>query len=267
MKKKIVFYGGGNMAEGIMRCLLNNAVVAPEQVTVNELIPARCEYLTKTYGVDALTSAVGAIKDADLVIVAVNPHQLPSVAEVLKPLLNERTVIISIVAATTIATLQNLLGGNRKVVRVTPNTLNQAGYGYSAVCIDNHCDDSDKASIKEILNALGQVMHLSEDMFNAFTSFSNAGPLWLYKAVEALTDAGVHVGFRRADARNIVLMNMLGVATILDKTGEHPAVKVDQMTSPGGVTIEALKSLQNEGFAASIMNSVSAGFDKVNSLE
>ena len=102
-------------------------------------------------------------------------------------------------------------------------------------------------------------------MFDLFQILGNVGPLWLYKTVEALTDAGVYVGFNRVDSRKIAIKNMLGVAGVLDITDEHPAVKVDQMASPGGVTIEALKVLQEEGFSTAIMNSVIAGVKKLKS--
>jgi pyrroline-5-carboxylate reductase len=250
-----------------MRGLLNKGMVTPEDVTVNELIPNRCEYLSKTYSVTAIANADDAIEKADLVIIAVNPPQVPLVTRVLKPLINEQTIILSIAAGVTIETLESQVGSDKKVVRVTPNTLSQSGSGYSAVCMNERCNDQDKSFITDVLNALGQIMYLNEDMFNIFSGFSNVGPLWLYKMVESLTDAGVYVGFSRADARNIVLKNMMGVAAVLDETGEHPAVKVDQMASPGGVTIEALRVLQQGGFASSLMNSAIASVDKVNSIE
>ena len=267
MNKKVVFCGGGNMAEGIVRGLLARGVAVPEGITVNELIPDRRKYLSDTYGVAAVADASEAIRTADMVIVAVNPPQVPSVTKVLKPLLAQQCIVLSIAAAITIGALEEQVGGNRKVARVVPNTLGQSGNGYSAVCVNAHCDAQDKACIDEVLGALGQVMYLPEGLFNAFSSFANVGPLWLYKMVEALVDAGVYVGFNRTDARNIVTKNMLGVASVLEATGEHPALRVDRMTSPGGVTIEALKALQQEGFSTALMNSVIAGFNKINSIE
>lgn len=267
MNKKIVFCGGGNMAEGIMRGLLNNGVAAPENITVSELYPARCEYLSSTYGVFALTDAAAAIKEADVIIIAVNPSQVPNVTKVLKTLINEKTIVLSIAAGVTIATLESQVGSDKKVLRVMPNTLIQSGNGHSAACVNGNLDDNDKEVVTAILNALGQTMYIAESMFDTFTAFSCSGPLWIYKTVEGLIDAGVYVGFSRREARNIIIKNMLGVAQVLDATGAHPAVKVDEMTSPGGVTIEALKSLQQEGLAAALMTSVTTAVRKANSIE
>lgn len=166
-----------------------------------------------------------------------------------------------------IETIAAAAGADKKIARVMPNTLSLSGNGYSAVCLTENCSEDDAQIVDERLNALGQVMHIGENMFDTFTGFSCTGPLWIYKMIEAMTDAGVYSGFARADARDIVIRNMIGAATVLSMTGEHPAVKVDQMTSPGGTTIEALKVLQQEGFANAIMTSVDACVSKTNSLK
>ncbi|MFV0364409.1 MAG: pyrroline-5-carboxylate reductase family protein, partial [Suipraeoptans sp.] len=242
-------------------------VLTAECITVNDPVVARRDYLTATYDITTVADVTEAAKKAAIVIIAVTPVHIPVVTKVLKPLINPQTVVLSIAAGITVDTLTEQLGNDKKIVRVVPNTLGQSGYGYSAYYLNELCSEQDKCDVEELLRALGQLMPITENMFNMFSSFSNVGPMWLYKTLEALIDAGVHIGLNRDNARNIVLMNMLGVATVLNETGEHPAVKVDQMASPGGVTIEACKTLQEHGFSPAIMNSVSACFDKTNSLE
>jgi len=264
MDKKIVFCGGGNMAESIMRELINKKVVPPIDITVSEIIPARCEYLNQTYGIQAMEDTDVAVKAADIVIISVIPAHVPEVLKKLRPLIVADTLLVSIAAGVTISRLAEDIGSDRKIVRIMPNTLGISGKGYSAACMNSLCDDNDRSIVTEIFEALGQIMFIEENMFNAFTAFSNVGPLWGYKMIEALTDAGVYIGFSRTEAKNIAIKNLIGSAGVLDITGEHPAVKVDQMTSPGGVTIESLKVLQEEGFATAIIDSVIAGFNKVN---
>ena len=267
MDKNIVFCGGGNMAEGIMRGLLTNGAVRKERVTVNELHPERCKYLSETYGVSAVIDAKEAMEAADMLIIAVNPHQVPSVTMVLKPLIKKEAIVLSIAAGITLESLENQLGSDRKILRMMPNTLIQSGNGHSAACINANINDEDKEFITNILNALGQTMYIKEDMFDTFTAFSCSGPIWLYKTIEALIDAGVYAGFSRIEARNIVLKNMQGVAQVLEESGAHPAVKVDEMCSPGGVTIEALRVIQEQGLQAGFMASVDAAVKKANSIK
>lgn len=216
--KKIVFFGGGPMGEGIMGGLIRGKVVEPQQITVSELLPARREYLEKTHGVLTTTDPAEAAT-ADVVI-----------------------------------------------LRVMPNTLIQSGNGYSAACINPNVNDDDKVIITNVLNALGQTMYVTENMFETFTAFCCTGPIWFYKTVEAMIDAGVYAGFSRADSRAMVIKNMLGVAQVLDATGAHPALKVDDMTSPAGVTIEALQVLHQERFTGALMTSVDAAVKKANSI-
>jgi pyrroline-5-carboxylate reductase len=267
MDKKIVFCGGGAMAEGILGGFLENGVVAPEQVTVNELLEPRRKYLNETYKVEAVADADEAVRNADVVIIAVNPFQVPSVTKTIRPLVNENTIILSIACGITLGVLADQLGSDRKILRVMPNTLIKSGNGYSAACVNENIDDEDKKVITTILDALGQTMYVQEEMFETFTAFCCTGPIWLYKTVEALIDAGVYAGFSRVESRNMVIKNMLGVAQVLDETGAHPAVKVDEMTSPAGVTIEALQVLQQQGFAGALMTSVDAAVKKANSIE
>ena len=254
------------MGEGIMRGLLVNKAVDPRDITVNELNPERCEYLKKEHGISAVADATQAIKTADMIIVAVNPYQVAAVTKVLKANAKTTAIIMSIAAGLTISTLEDQLGRDKKIVRVMPNTLIQVGNGYSAACINANIDEEDCEFITKILNALGQTMYIKEEMFDTFTAFSCSGPMWLYKTVEALINAGVYVGFGRQEARNIILKNMLGVAQILEKTGVHPAVKIDEMCSPAGVTIEAFKAIEEDGLSATFIKSMAVAVDKANSI-
>ncbi len=153
--KKIVFCGCGPMGEGILGGLLNNNVAKAKDVTVNELMEVRRTYIAETYGVAAVENASDALKAADLVIIAVNPAQMPKVAQTIRPLIKKACIVMSIAC---------------------------------------------------------------------------------------------------------------GVSQVLDNTGAYPAKQVDDMTSPGGVTIEALQVLQQKGFAGTLMSSVDAAVKKANSI-
>ena len=264
MGKKVVICGCGNMGEGVLRSLLNKKVVDATDVTISEKNPARCDYLIDTYGVSAVSDASAAIAEADMVIIAVVPKIVPIITESIKKLVGSETIVLSIAAGVTIGTLEDQLGADKKVVRVMPNTLNQTGYGYSAVAVNANITEDDKTFVTDVINSLGQTMFLGEDMFNAFTAYSCSGPMWLYKMASELTDAGVYVGFSRAEAMDIVLKNMAGVAKVLEMTGEQPGEKVAQMCSPAGVTIEGLKALNDGGFSAVVGDSVAKAVAKAN---
>lgn len=255
------------MGEGILKGLLDDNVSTPENITIIDTDLKRCDYLSTNYGVNALTDSNDAIKEASMVIIAVNPPIVPIIAKMIKPLINDNTIVMSTAAGVTMESIESYMGSDKKLVRVMPNTLIQSKNGYSAVCKNNNIHSDDEKFITKIVNTLGQTMYLEEDMFDSFTAFSCAGPLWLYKTVETLTNAGVYIGFSRTDALNIVIKNMIGVGQVLDSTGDHPAIKVDQMTSPAGVTIEGLKVLEEKGFDAAIMASIIAADKKSRSIK
>ncbi len=262
MSRKIVFLGGGNMAEGILRAMVSSGAFSPEDVTMQEILPARCEYLEKTYGVKAAADAGAAAASADMVIVAVVPSLVGAVAEPLKDIIGRETVIMSIAAGATVEALEGFFGAEKKILRMMPNVLNQVGVGYSAVVVNQNITDEDRAFAKAVADTLGTTKFIQEEQFDIFTSFCSTGPLWVYKFVEAMIDAGVYVGFGRQEARDMVLKNLTGVARLLEETGEHPVAKVDAMTSPAGITIEALAALQKSGFASDILDSIVAATKK-----
>ncbi|MEY8367367.1 pyrroline-5-carboxylate reductase [Anaerovoracaceae bacterium 42-11] len=266
MSKKIVFCGGGNMAEGVIRSVLQREVAAAGDITVSELNPQRCDYLKETYGVEALVDASAAMKSADLIVIAVLPKIVPVVLKSLVGVIKDDAMVLSIAAGVKIAAIEEVLGAERKVIRVMPNTLGQSGNGHSAVCLNGNIGEEDKEYALRFLGALGQTIILPESMFGEFTAYSCSGPMWLYQMADVLIDAGVYAGFSRSDARRMVIKNMLGVAMILDETGDEPKERVSEMCSPGGVTIEGYKSLVDEGFASAVMTSVDKAVKKANAI-
>lgn len=169
--KKIVFCGCGPMGEGILGGLLNNNVAKAKDVTVNELLEVRRTYIAETYGVAAVENASDALKAADLVLIAVNPAQMPKVAQTIRPLIKKACIVMSIACGVSLGALAGMLGDDKKILRVMPNTLIKSGNGYSAACVNPNIDEEDKKLITAVLNALGQTMYVTEDMFETFTAF------------------------------------------------------------------------------------------------
>ena len=261
--KKLVFYGGGKMAEGIIRGLIQNGTAVPEMIAVQELIPARCDYLSDTYGVTAKTDATEEIKGADMVLIGVNPYQVANVAKSLKKILQPETIVLSYACGVEIKVMEEELGSDKKIARLIPNTLNQSGNGYSAVHVNENLSEEDKDFVHNLALGLGKVIYLEESKFNGFQAFGCTGPLWIYKFIEAMIDAGIYVGFTREEASQMTIENLLGVAKVLQMTGASPTARIEELTSPGGVTIEALRVLQESGsYMTPTITSVEAAVEK-----
>jgi pyrroline-5-carboxylate reductase len=170
-------------------------------------------------------------------VIAVNPYQLESVTDVMKGKIAPDTIVISIASGTPVSVIEEQLGAGTKIARVLPNTMIEVRTGYSAVVLNDNITETDRAKIEEFVGALGQIMYIEEDMFQTFSAFAGPGPMYAYKLIEAMINAGVQAGFSREDSRKLVIRNIKGAAMTLEETGDHPAERVDRMTSPAGITM------------------------------
>ncbi|MFA7196354.1 MAG: pyrroline-5-carboxylate reductase [Anaerovoracaceae bacterium] len=269
MGKKILFVGGGQMAEGIIGGLLRQNVFAPEDVFVNDVVPQRLTHLHDTYSVMTVTDISDAAKLADVIFLAVRPQDIAGACAGISNILAERTdtLIASIVAGVDLKTLAAHTRPGQKIVRIMPNTLIKAQNGFSAACVNEHVNADDRQVIRTMLESLGQVMFMNEDKYDLFTAYSCVGPMYIYLLMHALIQAGVRTGFSREESYAITIKNTLGSAQMLELTGDHPLQRIDTMTSPGGVTIDALASLEEDAFVGEIMKSVKASVDKTLSFK
>ena len=266
MEKKILFLGGGNMAEGIIGGLLKHKVFEPGNITVYDVIPARLEYLKNTYGLQTKDKGIAAAADQDVVFLAVRPQDVDNACRGLDAYLRPDTIVMSIISSTDIAKLESFAGSGAKIARIMPNTLIKTGNGYSAAAVNGNVDEGDKKTITAVLDALGQTMYIREEMFDRFTAYSCAGPMFLYMMAHALIEAGIHSGFSTKESYDIVIKNMIGAGENLELTGSHPLQLIDTMTSPAGVTIESLKVLEEEAFTGIVMKAMEAGVKRAEDM-
>ncbi|HCU08134.1 MAG TPA: pyrroline-5-carboxylate reductase [Clostridiales bacterium] len=269
MDKKILFVGGGQMAEGIISGLLRQGVFPPEHISVSDVVPQRLIHLKTTYSIVPAEDITKSAHSADVIFLAVRPQDAATACAGLADILSAHQDILlaSIVAGVDLATLTSYTAPGQKIVRIMPNTLIKAQNGFSAACANAHVGPEDRQLIQRMLEALGQVMFLNEAKYDLFTAYSCVGPMYLYLMMHALIQAGVRTGFSREESYAITIKNTLGAAQMLELTGDHPLQRIDTMTSPGGVTIDALASLEEDAFVGTIMKSVKASVDKTLSFQ
>lgn len=265
LNKKVTFIGGGNMAEGIIRGMIQNNACKKENIEVFDVVERRLDYLKETYGIGVVTDIDASIGNSEILFIAVRPQDAEGVLNQIKEN-NAKAMVISICAGITLDTMTVILGKEIHVARVMPNVLIEAKHGYSGVCVSEAVTAEDKADIEEMFAAIGQTMFINEGQFDAFTAFSCAGPAYIMHCIEGMIDAGVQSGFSRFDSRNMVLENIIGSGLMLKKTGEHPFQQVDKMTSPAGVTIEGVAVLNEAGLTGIMMKAVKAALDRTKEL-
>jgi pyrroline-5-carboxylate reductase len=264
-KMKIAFIGGGAMGEAMIKCLLAKKLAGPHDMVVSDVSPTRRELFDREYGVTAIADNREAVKNVDLIVLAVKPQNLPQVMEEIRDLAVGQ-LVVSIVAG---ATLSNLCQGlnHRHVIRAMPNMPAQIGEGMTVWTASAETEQRQKELAQIVLGALGKDIYVTDEKYLGMaTGLNGSGPGYVFLFIEALIDAGVHIGLPRDMAQTLVIQTVLGSVRTVEKTGKHPAELRNMVTSPGGTTTEGLCQLEKGKFRSVILEAVAAAYEKTKHL-
>jgi pyrroline-5-carboxylate reductase len=258
----IAFIGSGTMAEAMMKGILTRDLITPEKITGSGPRVERGETLTERYGIQATINNASAAEAASIVVLSVKPQVLPKVLTELRGHVRPDALVLSIVAGAKIATISEKLD-HRNVVRVMPNTPAQIGEGMSVWTATVETSERQKEQARAILGALGEELFVAdEDYLDMATALSGTGPAYVFLFMEALIDAGVHLGFSRRIAQKLVLKTVEGSAGFARESGLHPAQLRDMVTSPGGTSAEAIYQLEKGALRTVLSRAVWAAYQK-----
>lgn len=266
---KITFIGPGAMAEAMLSGIIRKKLLDHANILISGPIIDRNKELKDKYGVQPFIDNKKAASLADIVILSVKPQRLEKVLEGLQGALKKDTLVLSIVAGASIAKISRLLKHN-KVVRSMPNTPAQIGEGITVWCCSLEVDETQKDVTRAILSAFGQEIFVEEEEYlDKATALSGTGPAYVYLFMEAMVDAGVHLGFSRRIAEKLVTETLRGSVDYYDKNGlesRHLASMRNQVTSPGGTSAEAIYYLEKAGFRTAISRAVWAAYQRSREL-
>jgi pyrroline-5-carboxylate reductase len=266
LNRRIAFIGCGVMAEAIMSTLLRGELVDAGQITGSDPLEARRRELSTKYGVRLIAENRAAVAGADVVLLTVKPQTLNDVMRDLAGALEPGQLVISIVPG---ATVTQLTGGLRheRVVRSMPNTPAQIGYGATVWYPGAAVDADGEALVSAILSAMGTAIRVnSEDAVDMSTALSGTGPAYIFLVLEALIDAGVHMGFPRRTAEELVHQTVLGSVLFARESGKHPAELRNMVTTPGGTTAAAIYEMEKGGLRTVIADSIWAAYRRAQEL-
>jgi pyrroline-5-carboxylate reductase len=259
--------GTGVMAEAILAGLLGNELLEASHIVCSHPRPERRELLEKQYGVATTADNAAAVKDADIVLLAVKPQMLAEVMPELRGKLEANQLLISVIAGASTRALGEGLA-HPALVRCMPNTPAQIGRGVTVWYATDSVDQHGKARTRAMLSALGREFEVHNERQVAMaTAVSGTGPTYIFLFIEALTDAAVHLGFPRHVARELVLDTMQGSAAFALHSGKHVAELRDMVTSPGGTSAEALYQLERGRLRTVVSDAVWAAFERTLRLE
>jgi pyrroline-5-carboxylate reductase len=237
----------------------------PDQIVASHRRPERRQELTVRYGIQMLENTK-AVVDAETVILVVKPQDMSDLLAEISPAIKPGALVVSLAAGVDTAFIESHLPEGVAVVRVMPNTPAQVDEGMAAISPGSHSTQDHLDRVTEILSATGRVITVPERYQDAVTAISGTGPAYLFFVVEAMIEAGVHLGLPRSTATELVVQTMLGSAKLLRETGEHPTVLRERVTSPGGTTTAAIRQLEDHKVRAAFLVAMEAARDRSREL-
>ncbi|NNH75451.1 pyrroline-5-carboxylate reductase [Nocardia uniformis] len=246
---RIAVIGGGRIGEALIAGLLESGRAIKDLVVV-EPVPARADLLAQRFGVRVTDAVADATAGADVVVVAVKPHDVdPVLTELAKAELGEERdqVMVSLVAGVPTARFESKLSAGFPVVRVMPNTPMLVGQGMSAIAAGRYARAEQLRVVTDMLESVGKVVVVAESQMDAVTAVSGSGPAYFFLVAEAMVDAAIGLGLTRDVATQLVVQTMLGSAALLDESGQSAAELRAAVTSPAGTTAAALRELERAG--------------------
>jgi len=261
LEKKIAFIGSGEMAEAMIAGLLRQKLARPENLRASGPRSERGVQLKEEYGIQPISDNNAAVLKADLVVLSVKPQRLSSVLKGLKNI-SPVAFVLSIVAGAPIQKIAAALK-NAAVVRAMPNTPAQIGEGITVWAAAPEVSAVQKEIARSLLGALGEEIFVEDENYlDMATALSGTGPAYVFLFMEALIDAGVHMGFSRRIAEQLVVKTLTGSVAYYQNIQTHPAALRNQVTSPGGTSAEALYYLEKAGFRTAISRAIWAAFQR-----
>ena len=265
MNIRLGFLGAGNMATAIFSGALEKKVILPVQIALYDISEQKLLEHQKRYGIRICHSPQELVEESDILLLAVKPVVAKSVLAALDM---KGKALISIVAGLTYQQIQECLLPQEEVrlLRTMPNTPLMVGCGAVAFSLPHSLSPCEYAFARELFSSIGIVEEVEERLISAVTGISGSGPAYTYMFIEALADAGVKHGLPKALSLELAVQTVLGAAKMVQTQGRHTSQLRDEVSSPGGTTIEAIQKLDELGFKNAVYKAVDVCVEKANKL-
>jgi pyrroline-5-carboxylate reductase len=262
----IGFLGAGKMATALAKGFVSAELVTAKQIIASDTFEAAAAAFAKEVGAKTTAFNPDVVKFAEVLILAVKPDQVSGVLSEIREHFTEKHLLISIAAGVTLAKLESGLGTGSRIIRVMPNTPALVGASATCFALGKSAINTDADLAKKLFSSVGIAFQVKETLLDAVTGLSGSGPAYVYQFIEALSDGGVAAGLPRDIATKLAAQTVLGSAKMVLETGQHPGALKDQVTSPGGTTIEGLHELEKGKLRGTVMSAVRAATEKSKKL-
>ncbi|HEY9062436.1 MAG TPA: pyrroline-5-carboxylate reductase [Pseudobacteroides sp.] len=250
------FIGAGNMGAAMVKSIAKSGLIKPGNIYIFDVDTDKVNTLKSETGINVLGSAGEIVKKSDLIILAVKPNLVKIVLDACKESFNSDKILVSVAVGLPISLYKGILGSDKKVIRTMPNTPALVGEGMTLVSFDNNISKDDLGLVLPLFETMGKVEVLDEKLMSEVTALTGSSPAYVFMFIEAMADAAVLSGIPRNLAYKLASQAVLGSAKMVLETGKHPGELKDQVCSPAGTTIEAVSTLEKNGFRYAIIDAM-----------
>jgi pyrroline-5-carboxylate reductase len=261
MTKKIAIIGGGNLGSAIAEGLLKSEFCKPSDITITKRKIATLQKL-KQRGVHVTANNAEAVRNSELVILAVKPYQVSDVINSFKKELSTKHVLVSVVTGVLITEMKEIAGIQLPVFRAMPNTA--IAIQESITCLSyTNATATQINFVKNLFSNLGKVAMIDEKLMEAATVLGACGTAFAMRYIRANIQGGIEIGFDAATASLIAAQTVKGAAELLLQKGSHPEQEIDKVTTPKGCTIAGLNEMEHQGFSSSLIKGIAVSYNKI----
>lgn len=254
---KIAIIGAGNMGGSIARGMIKGTSIKAEDICVSNPSNGKLDALKAEFPAMSVTNSnVEAVKDADIVLLAVKPWLVEQVVKEL-PLDSKKQILVSVAAGISFEQLERWVGEKMTIFRIIPNTAISQLESMTLIA-SHHADKEQEKLLLDIFNGMGLSMLIPEKQMAATTALTSCGIAYVLKYIQAAMQAGIELGVYPKDAQRMVAQSVKGAASLLLNNETHPSVEIDKITTPGGITIRGINELEHEGFSSAVIKAMKA---------
>lgn len=260
---KIAVIGIGNLGSSIANGLIKSNTFS---LYLSSRKASSLEAFKNIENVEITNDNGWAVEQSDIVIFALQPKHIDKVLEDVSRKITDKHIVISVAAGVEIPRIENIIGSDKKIMRVMPNTA--ISIGKSMTCIAANDKAQDKVSLaQDIFNQLGTTLVIPEELIQAATVICASGIAFWMRLVRATTQGAIQLGFEAHEAHELAVQTCYGAASLLIESGKHPEQEIDRVTTPSGCTIEGLNAMEHNGLSSALIQGIVASFEKINQIK
>lgn len=261
---KIAIIGIGNLGSSIANGLIRNKTFSSLYLSDNNT--KALDNFENINNVFITSDNELAVKNSDVIIFALQPKHIDGVLASVASKISKNHIIMSVAAGVGIERIENILGNDKRIIRIMPNTA--ISINKSMTCISANKTGQDKISLAEdIFNQLGSTMVIAEDLMQAATVICGSGIAFWMRLIRATTQAAIQLGFEADEANELAVQTCLSSASLLKESNRHPEEEIDKVTTPNGCTIEGLNEMEHQGLSSALIKGIVSSFEKINQLK